>query len=216
MAPVRMEPGKRWGTLGLLSLTLLGAWACEARVAESPEAGGGDGVLTLEWVDLLPASDLHALLNPPEWLDEIAEGSMDDRIDSAFLEQDEAGRRYQAALRSTTVMQEFDQARVRVPGFVVPLEFDQEDRVIEFFLVPYFGACVHLPPPPPNQLIHVRMPDGILAPHPDDAIWVDGVLETALTDHELGTAAYVLHGEGWSLYTEDHSAQSAEGVGQLE
>ena len=205
MARVQKDPGKRWGRVVLLCLALLGVWGCEERVELFPGAGGGDGVHTLEWVDLLPASDLHALLNPPEWLDEIAEGGMEDRIDSSLLEQDEAGRRYQAALRSTTVMREFDQARVRVPGFLVPLEFDEADRVIEFFMVPYFGACVHLPPPPPNQLIHVRMPDGIPPPYPDDAIWVDGVLETALTDHELGTAAYVLHAEGWSVYVEDHN-----------
>jgi len=187
---------------GLATLALLGVVGCGPGMERLPDEPGGSGVVTLEWVDLLPASDLQALLNPPDWIDDIQEGGMEDRIDSAFLERDETGRRYQAALRSTTVMREFDQARVRVPGFIVPLEFDERDRVIEFFLVPYFGACVHLPPPPPNQLIHVRMQVGIPAPHPEDAIWVDGVLGTSLTEHELGTAAYVLQGEGWSLYME--------------
>jgi len=185
---------------GLATVALLGMVACGGGQEMDLHDPAGSGVVTLEWVDLLPASDLEALLNPPEWLDDIQEGGMEDRIDSAFLERDEAGRRYQAALLSTTVIREFDQARVRVPGFIVPLEFDEKDRVIEFFLVPYFGACVHLPPPPPNQLIHVRMPGGIPAPHPEDAIWVDGVLGTSLTDHELGTSAYVLQGEGWSHY----------------
>jgi len=202
MMRVPQGPGVARGTLGLATLALFGTVACGGWVQTTPDDPGGEGVLTLEWVDLLPASDLEALLNPPDWIDEIAEGGVEDRIDSAFLERDEAGRRYQAALRSTTVMREFHKARVRIPGFAVPLEFDEADRVIEFFLVPYFGACIHLPPPPPNQLIHVRISAGIRLPHPDDAIWVDGVLETALTDHELGTAAYVLQAEGWSLYGE--------------
>src|SRR5690606_18432104 len=45
---------------------------------------------------------------------------------------------------------------VRIPGFMVPLE-DTETRVTEFLLVPYFGACIHTPPPPPNQMVHVMM-----------------------------------------------------------
>ena len=48
-------------------------------------------------------------------------------------------------------------ARIRIPGFVVPLE-NQRNQITEFLLVPYFGACIHVPPPPANQLIHV-VPD---------------------------------------------------------
>ena len=43
---------------------------------------------------------------------------------------------------------------VRLPGYVVPLE-DLAAGIKEFLLVPYFGACVHSPPPPANQIVHV-------------------------------------------------------------
>lgn len=64
--------------------------------------------------------------------------------------------------------------RVRVPGFIVPLD-DFQDVVKEFLLVPYFGACVHTPPPPPNQLMFVRMKSkqkvSLFEP-----VWIEGVL----------------------------------------
>jgi len=151
--------------------------------------------VTLEWTDLLPPEDLEALLNPPEWLDEIEDGAPEDTVDSDVFSRDEAGARFQAALHSTNVMAEFDQQAVRVPGFVVPLDFDEQQRVTEFFLVPYFGACIHLPPPPPNQMIHVRYPKGLPLERLDDAVWVEGELTTAIKDHDIGTAAYALDGD---------------------
>jgi len=57
------------------------------------------------------------------------------------------------------VVTALDGARVRVPGYVVPLEF-QGRKVTEFLLVPFVGACVHVPPPPANQIVHVRLEEG--------------------------------------------------------
>ena len=48
----------------------------------------------------------------------------------------------------------------RIPGFVVPLKTTEDIRILEFFLVPYYGACIHVPPPPPNQIIHVKYKEG--------------------------------------------------------
>jgi hypothetical protein len=83
--------------------------------------------------------------------------------------------------------------RVRIPGFVVPLETDGK-TIREFLLVPYFGACIHVPPPPANQLIHV-MPD---KPVPDKwnmvPVWVNGILTVARFDSDLGNAGYQLRG----------------------
>lgn len=158
--------------------------------------------VTLEWTDLLPQDDLDALLNPPEWLDEIEDGAPEDTVDSDLLARDEVGARFQQALVSTNVMEEFDRQAVRVPGFVVPLDFDEKQQVTEFFLVPYFGACIHLPPPPPNQMIHVSYPQGLPLERLDDAVWVEGVLTTAITDHDLGTAAYAISGDAVLPYME--------------
>ena len=48
---------------------------------------------------------------------------------------------------------------VKIPGFTVPLE-DFASAATEFLLVPFVGACVHTPPPPPNQLVYVKMDEG--------------------------------------------------------
>ncbi|WP_298439511.1 DUF3299 domain-containing protein [uncultured Ferrimonas sp.] len=68
--------------------------------------------------------------------------------------------------------------KIRMPGFVVPLE-SNATHVTEFLLVPYFGACVHVPPPPTNQLIYVKYPKGIPMDIIWDAIWVNGTLTTS-------------------------------------
>ncbi|MGI9201102.1 MAG: DUF3299 domain-containing protein [Woeseiaceae bacterium] len=53
------------------------------------------------------------------------------------------------------VVKELDGTFVRIPGYAVPLELSGS-KVTEFLLVPYVGACIHTPPPPPNQIVHVE------------------------------------------------------------
>jgi hypothetical protein len=66
-------------------------------------------------------------------------------------------------------------ARVRLLGYAIPLE-KKSGKVAEFLLVPYFGACIHTPPPPANQIVHVfaKTPLGDLKSM--DAVWVSGTL----------------------------------------
>jgi hypothetical protein len=54
---------------------------------------------------------------------------------------------------------DLDNKTVTVPGFMVPLE-DDADEVTEFLLVPFSGACIHVPPPPPNQMVYVKIRGG--------------------------------------------------------
>ena len=112
---------------------------------------------TIEWVALIPEDDLDALLNPPDFLKDIADGSDQDSVDllQKNTQLDAKGKRFQKALVSTNVVNEYDGKSIRIPGFIVPLESAGERIVTEFFVVPYFGACLHIPPPPPNQIIHV-------------------------------------------------------------
>jgi len=188
------------GFLLVMVLFLFRAWA-EAS-ADGEEEGPRDYV-TLEWVDLLPGSDFEALMNPPAWLDEIEEGSDADHLYSGLLEGDTVGRRFLQALTSTEVVTEHDQRPVRLPGFVVPLEFGDRQTVTEFFLVPWFGACLHLPPPPPNQMLHVRYPPGLALSRLEDAFWVEGILATTLVDREIGTSAYALEADQVRPYVMD-------------
>lgn len=79
--------------------------------------------------------------------------------------------------------------QVRIPGFVVPLETHGRN-ITEFLLVPYFGACIHTPPPPANQIIHVLRGDESLRIEAMDAVWVTGVIETVSNQTWMGHSGY--------------------------
>jgi hypothetical protein len=83
--------------------------------------------------------------------------------------------------------------KVKIPGFVVPLEGDGE-AITEFLLVPYFGACIHVPPPPPNQIVYVKFSSPIPIDNLYDAVWVTGTLSTKGWQGELATVGYTLQG----------------------
>jgi len=95
---------------------------------------------------------------------------------------------------------DLDQQDVRIPGFIVPLEYDDQQVVTTFLLVPYFGACIHEPPPPPNQTIYAQFEAG----HKMDAIWtpvwVEGKISTARVEASLATASYSLSAEKIEVY----------------
>ncbi|WP_271273614.1 DUF3299 domain-containing protein [Aliamphritea hakodatensis] len=95
------------------------------------------------------------------------------------------------SLASAPVVPEMDGKMIRIPGFVVPLS-EEGTRVTEFFLVPFFGACIHVPPPPSNQMIHVAFEPGTNVENLYDAVWVTGKLKIATVAHDLGTAGYVM------------------------
>lgn len=91
--------------------------------------------------------------------------------------------------------------KVRLPGFVIPLERKGEE-VVEFLLVPYFGACIHTPPPPANQIIHAvsAKPRGKMRSM--DAFWVSGTLEIKRSETAWGGAGYRLRVEALQRYEE--------------
>lgn len=73
---------------------------------------------------------------------------------------------------------------VRLPGYLLPLEISGK-KVTEFLLVPWVGACIHTPPPPPNQIVHVRLDKpfemgGLFAP-----VWVTGRLAAGAVKRQL-------------------------------
>jgi hypothetical protein len=78
--------------------------------------------------------------------------------------------------------------KIRIPGFIVPLDAER-GQIKQFLLVPYFGGCLHTPPPPANQIIDVtsRMP---IKMQSMDAVWVTGILVTKRSDTEMGSAGY--------------------------
>lgn len=82
-----------------------------------------------------------------------------------------------------------DGAAVRLPGYVVPLE-EVKGELKEFLLVPYFGACIHSPPPPANQIVHVIAPHAVKGIRTMDAVWVSGTLRIARSDSAMGASGY--------------------------
>jgi hypothetical protein len=156
------------------------AWSLLLVVLLLPLAAGAE-VRTIDWVELVPESEraTYDPAPPPPVHDYLSGDS--------------------AALASMQVMkgdvnEALDGQQVRLPGFVVPLELDEEGRVTEFFLVPYFGACIHVPPPPPNQMVYVIMDRGIDLGSMYSAYWISGTMATRRRDTSMGAAAYTLAG----------------------
>lgn len=113
-------------------------------------------------------------------------------------------------LRGLTANAELNGKSVRLPGYLLPLEF-KEKRVTEFLLVPWVGACIHTPPPPPNQIVHVRLEKGYdLGDEIFTPVWVNGVMKTEKNNPELSfvdgkqniDVSYVMQAEDVKPYEE--------------
>ena len=158
----------------------------------------------IDWVALMPEDDLSALLNRPEFLNDIADGSAADSVDDFASKQleDEQAQRYQQALVSTRVIEAFDGKAIRIPGFIVPLEQNDEQKATAFFVVPYFGACLHMPPPPPNQILYVESEQGITLENLYDPYWFEGIVSIEQKVDAMGTSAYSLSLDNYALYEE--------------
>lgn len=89
------------------------------------------------------------------------------------------------------VNEQFHKTWIEIPGFIVPLELD-EQRLLSFFIVPYYGACLHFPPPPPNQIIYVRLNESIDIPSIQTPFLFSGRLVSELFEDPLGTSAWSL------------------------
>lgn len=79
-------------------------------------------------------------------------------------------------LKAESLNTEITGNNVRMPGFVVPIEFNGI-KAVEFLLVPYAGACIHLPPPPANQIVRLSYPEGFEIENIQYPVWVEGVIE---------------------------------------
>lgn len=155
-------------------------------------------VKTIEWTDLMPEEDLKLLQQMPEVQHDYSQPSP---FDDNYQGDDPAATQWQQILTSAKVVEKYNNTKVRVPGFVVPLEFDAEQNVTSFFLVPYFGACIHVPPPPPNQMIFVTGAKNLKADMIYSPFWISGTLTTEVMTHDLGQAAYSLKVDNIEEYT---------------
>jgi hypothetical protein len=103
------------------------------------------------------------------------------------------GLDYVKGTKSDTLAK-LDGKLVRIPGFVVPLD-DFTEEGAEFLLVPYYGACVHTPPPPPNQIVFVEMNGRKnIKMNLFDAVWMEGILKVSTVESPFGSVGFQLDG----------------------
>ncbi|MFC1237131.1 DUF3299 domain-containing protein [Vibrio sp. F74] len=138
-------------------------------------------LLQLEWIDLIPENERNLV----------------DSVGMPLQLSHEKDTPEQSKLGG--VRQELNGSIVKIPGFVIPLEGD-ENMVTEFMLVPFLGACIHVPPPPPNQLIYVRFKGGAPVQELWDVVYIVGRLKTETVSHELAEVGYVIEGMAVEAY----------------
>lgn len=159
-----------------------------------------------DWLELIPEAELNILLNPPDYIMEIADGTIEDQISDTMQNTPQTAKgingSYEQALISTNVIEEMDGKNIRIPGFVVPVEFNDEQMITGFFLVPYFGACLHMPPPPPNQVIYVEAPLGFFLESIYQPVLISGILSAELFEDQLATSAYLMEMAHFQIYDE--------------
>ncbi len=147
-------------------LLLLLALAGPYALAEEPRA--------LEWKELMP----------PGWKPAMPDFStfFHDPMSPAAAQQQDA-----------PVVAALDDTLVSIEGWLVPLEWGM-DALKEFLFVPWFGACIHVPPPPPNQIIRVTLERGVPEREMFEPQRLTGRLRTETSESELAMASYRIEG----------------------
>lgn len=168
----------------------LDEWSDSVRELEQEPIDSASPSLTgfaeIEWEDLIPAGK-----SGPEIY-----ARYEERLSNLEYGTDEAAELYaamQAEFDPEAVNEELNGQEIRLAGFVAPLTYDG-DQLTEFLLVPSFGACIHVPPPPPNQTVLVTLgrDSGLTPEETWGAVWVEGtmVLQSSTTD--LAAANYTI------------------------
>ncbi|WP_035478774.1 DUF3299 domain-containing protein [Aliagarivorans marinus] len=157
----------------LLYLLMLLGWSVSAEVLE------------LSWLDLVPDDEVDQVMAT---VNQQQLGMHDESL-PANNEQSFVG----------SVREELNNQQVKIPGFVIPIE-GTSMAVKEFLLVPFYGACIHVPPPPQNQIVHVVMDDYVPIKGMWEVVNVTGTLRTQTFDHDLAMVGYQLEGEVMTSY----------------
>lgn len=157
-----------------------------------PAAFAGEARL-LQWSELIPEGAPPP--PPPTPLHDLSQ-----LADALAAESGPAARQQSPA---APVVEALDGIVARLPGYIVPLEMDGEGRVIEFLLVPYFGACIHVPPPPSNQIVHSTSELGVRVDQLYQPYWIEGPLKVEPTNSELAEAGYRMVAQTIELYELD-------------
>mgnify|MGYP001161175026 FL=1 len=136
-----------------------------------------------------PITWTHLL--PEDVFDFIPAGGVKDEMwkDSEFLQK----------LRNSRLVtvDELEGTKVKITGFMVPLEvdYDQIETVSEFVLVPSAGMCIHVPPPPPNQMVLVQLEDPVKVRSMYQPIGISGKISIKSPNADAYDSVYIMHVE---------------------
>lgn len=169
---------RRRQSLVWLSLAASATWAGASDATQGHE--------TVSWPALLA----------PGWNPKAALGGLNlDGMDDNDPEVEDVLRKVREVFDKAPPNPAMDNRRLRVLGYIVPLQFTKQRHVSEFLLVPYYGACIHTPAPPASQVIHVT-PSTAVTPEVrgTSAVWVAGTLKVARAESDLGVACYRMAG----------------------
>ena len=150
--------------------------------AALPKAGFAQAAKEITWDDLIPPGVPYSEI--------IAEGEMDERNDYWRPVFDENATKLNPAL---------DGAYIKMPGYIIPLELSVAG-VVSFILVPYVGACIHTPPPPPNQLVFVTTDEPWGSKDPWEAVWVTGRMRHEIQSTDVAETGYALQADAMEVY----------------
>lgn len=159
--------------------------ALTALTATSLAAGRSQRPREIDWDELLPDRERLLPFSPPLPLHE---GYLDESGPAAH----QTG--------SAAVNPKLNGQWVRLPGFLVPLSLSRAGMIRECLLVPYYGACIHVPPPPPNQIVYVIFNENKRIDTIFDAYWITGTLRTTKRSTKIAVTAYVLDATHLALY----------------
>ena len=152
-----------------------------ASLSDHAHAAKGGDVIELDWDALIPEG-----WRPGEVMGEYDNGDLSDDDPRA----QELMAKLRELWREAPVVHEYDGKVVKLPGFIVPVDMDAKS-ISEFLLVPYYGACIHVPPPPANQTVHVVTDkDGAYEGKLFDTVWVTGKISVVSLSIDLGDAGY--------------------------
>ena len=152
-----------------------------------------------DWLDLMPESDRQALLDMPDISHDTPEAESGFYVPGGLRSTD---KNLPAVMYSAQTVTALDGTKILLGGYPVPLETNEQGRFVEFFLVPYPGACIHVPPPPPNQIVLVRYADGIDLPDIYAPLWVEGRLSIEINNNDLADSAYTIAADKVELISE--------------
>mgnify|MGYP001367393387 CR=1 FL=1 len=176
-----MHPmNRRRLTLALASLAAAPALAAFGGAAAHAQSRPAAAAREISWLDLVP----------PDWK---PQERIDRRRAESLKDDDELAQELMRELReildTAPTVDRFDGAAVKLPGYVVPLE-RADGGLTEFLLVPYYGACIHVPPPPANQIVHIKSRQPVKGFDTMSAVWVSGLFRSERHDSGMGVSGY--------------------------